>query len=121
MAFSHEGRTTEFIRDGIGLRQGCSVSPMRFRWVLQDTLEPLHEAWTHKKFGLVMDEDTPTHLAWAHGWSGHSQSRRHVNGPELDGGEKWDSISDGRSATWPSMESPETNQQRTTQSNPHVG
>lgn len=65
MAFSHEGWTTDLIPLGVGLRQGCSASPMFFRWVLQDTLEPLQQAWVETGYGMKLDENTLTHLARA--------------------------------------------------------
>lgn len=49
MRFRHASWHTDPIRAGVGLRQGCSASPMLFRWVLQDCL----------------DERTMTHVAWA--------------------------------------------------------
>lgn len=58
-------RITDPIRAGVGLRQGCTASPMLFRWVLQDTLEPLHTTWTRRGYGLSVDDVIVTHLAWA--------------------------------------------------------
>lgn len=50
---------------GIGLRQGCSASPMIFRWVLQDGLMPLHNRRVDARRGILAEEETLTHLAWA--------------------------------------------------------
>lgn len=62
---SHAEWKTEPIRAGVGLRQGCAASPMIFRWVLQDLLEPLHKSWTERGLGILVDDDALTHLAWA--------------------------------------------------------
>lgn len=65
MRFRHATWSTDPIRAGVGLRQGCSPSPMLFRWVLQDCLEPLHEEWTRNGRGVSLDSRTLTHVAWA--------------------------------------------------------
>lgn len=38
------------------------VAPMTFRWVLQDTLEPLHERWYAVARGVTIESDVITHL-----------------------------------------------------------
>lgn len=40
------------IRAGIGLRQGCSATPMLFRWVLQRFMEALHTRWEASGLGI---------------------------------------------------------------------
>lgn len=55
---SHEGWATEPTQAGVGPRPWSSVHP---------GLEPLRETWTRQGFGLALDEDTLTHLAWADG------------------------------------------------------
>lgn len=65
MVLRHASWETSPIRAGIGLRQGCSASPLVFRWVLQDCLMPLHNTWAESGRGIRVEEETLAHLAWA--------------------------------------------------------
>lgn len=65
MEFIHVGWSAGPIRAGVGLRQGCSASPMLFRWALQDCLEPLRDLECRKNTGLSVDASWLTHLAGA--------------------------------------------------------
>lgn len=64
MKFRHAAWNTDPIRAGAGLVI-CSASPMLFRWVLQDCLEPLHLEWTQNGRGMGLDSRTLTHVPWA--------------------------------------------------------
>lgn len=65
MKSRHASWSADPIRAGVDLRQGCSASPMLFRWVLQDCLAPLHQEWQHRGRGVAFDARTLAHVAWA--------------------------------------------------------
>lgn len=48
-----------------GLRQGCSVSPMLFRWILEDILAELEPEWQTKGYGVDVNGRRPYILCWA--------------------------------------------------------
>lgn len=48
----HGGWRTTPIQQRVGLRQGCSFSPLVFRWILEDTLAELHALWCAAGCGI---------------------------------------------------------------------
>lgn len=50
---------------GVGLRQGCSVSPLVSRWVLEDALAGLNPLWRSHGCGTQVDGWTLSYLCWA--------------------------------------------------------
>lgn len=67
------------MRAGVGLCQGCSASPILFRWVLQDCIEALHKRLCLRNGRLQVDADTLAHLAWADDAWGVSEDMASLN------------------------------------------
>lgn len=65
LIFVHDGWKTRPIRPSIGLRQGCSLSPLVFRWVMEDAVDSKREAWVRLGLGFKLGEHVLTCLAWA--------------------------------------------------------
>lgn len=53
LVFQHNEWETSAISPKVGLWQGCSASPMSFRWVLQDALADLEARWILDGAGLT--------------------------------------------------------------------
>lgn len=65
LVFVHDGWRTRPIHPSIGLRQGCSLSPVVFRWVMEDTIDAAREEWSRLGLGVSFGEHVLTCLAWA--------------------------------------------------------
>lgn len=66
LVFQHNDWETSAVSPKVGLRQGCSASPMLFRWVVQDALADLEARWISDGAGLDVGSQSPlTHLCWA--------------------------------------------------------
>lgn len=65
MMFEHAAWRTHPVRAGVGLRQGCSASPVIFRWVMSDCLERPGRKWETEDKGVMLQPKVLTHLAWA--------------------------------------------------------
>lgn len=66
MVFRHSGWATEGIAPSVGLRQGCSVSPMIFRWTMEEVFEAVKPQWEARGCGLSIDGSRMTHICWAY-------------------------------------------------------
>lgn len=65
MVFRHSGWATEGIAPPIGLRQGCGVSPMIFRWTMEEVFKVVMQQWRARGCGLSIDGSYMTHICWA--------------------------------------------------------
>lgn len=65
MAFEHCDWSTPPVTAGVGLRQGCSVAPMVFRWILPECMSELQETWVGAGHGLSLDTVVVAHVALA--------------------------------------------------------
>ena len=61
----HGPLCTEPVPQQRGLKQGCSCSPMLFRWCLQDALQDCRAEWAVCGYGVPIDGRRVTHLVWA--------------------------------------------------------
>lgn len=65
MTFEHGAWRTPPVVASVGLRQGCSASPMLFRWILSDCLGKLAHKWEAEGKGVMLQSKVLTQLAWA--------------------------------------------------------
>lgn len=63
ITFVHCGWSTDNIKAGVDLHEGCSAASMLFRWVLQDCMEVLHTQWEASGLGIQLFSKVFTHLA----------------------------------------------------------
>lgn len=56
---------TRPVTPSVGLRQGCSLGPLIFRWCVEDLAVASREQWTREGHGLPMDEELWQIVAWA--------------------------------------------------------
>lgn len=69
LCLQHGSCSTEPMQPVVGLRQGCSLSPIVFRWVLSDIMETLQRRWRDRGCGLSVAECRLLYVAWAdHTW-----------------------------------------------------
>lgn len=48
----------------VGLRLGCSLTPLVFRWVMEELMAEARELWTAAGVGLHLDTDVLQVLGW---------------------------------------------------------
>lgn len=79
VVFQHNDWERSAIAPRVGLRQGCSASPLLFRWVLQDALADPEARWASDGAGLDVGGQSPlTHLCWADDTWLFAASMRHA-------------------------------------------
>lgn len=66
LEFGHGAWCTKGVAAIAGLRQGCDLSPMVFRWILEDSMAMLRPSWEERGFGIDLGDRSPlTYLCWA--------------------------------------------------------
>lgn len=65
LAFRHGLWATESVFPTGRSKQGCSASPMIFRWLLDDVLEELSPKWEAEERGIVLDGRRIFMMYWA--------------------------------------------------------
>lgn len=65
LVFEHAGWKTQGIQPTVGLRQGCSLSPLACRWVMEDLMAEARDIWTAAGNGMWLDAALLQVLAWA--------------------------------------------------------
>lgn len=56
LKFHRSSSSTPAVRPNTGLRQGCSLSPVIFRWVVEDCMSEARAAWNRQGLGFMLRE-----------------------------------------------------------------
>lgn len=78
LVFQRAKLQTQGIRPTVGLRQGCSLSPLVFRWVMEDLVAEARREWNAAGCGFQMDDELLHILAWADDTWLFASSRRQL-------------------------------------------
>lgn len=65
LVFGHIGWHTAPVSPTIGLRQGCGVSPMVFRWIMEDIFVEVQEDWRRRECELLAGRGRLMYICWA--------------------------------------------------------
>lgn len=79
LMFVHDSWRTRSIHPSIGLRQGCSLSPLVFRWLIEGTIGEARAEWSRLGLGIALGEHVFACLAWAYGTWHFAASEQNLN------------------------------------------
>lgn len=65
LVFVHGQRRTTPISPIVGLKEGCSLSPLVFRWCIEEAGAEAQEDWNWLDHGRALDDWVLQVLAWA--------------------------------------------------------